>query len=200
MPRSSLRSVLLICALSTARMCRVSTQITGKPSFGESAVKPLRQRPSFQSNPPEVMGWIHQHRKQIFRLAFHLYFPKLTSGPPWSLMFRAAVLRTVIWARHGETRHIKVTVGDKDSVVIGGRVGGDFVPRYFFVVQRSAQKEEGDPHAVSLPNDSAAMRYAERTIAELKKEKDYCDPVGVVIVRNEKDEVILSAPFLPACA
>src|SRR6516164_7856149 len=30
MPRASLRSVLLICAFSTARMCRVSTQITGK--------------------------------------------------------------------------------------------------------------------------------------------------------------------------
>ena len=88
----------------------------------------LRQRPSFQSNPPGVMGWIRQHRKQIFRLAFHLYFPKLTSGPLWSLMFRAAVLRTVIWARHIETCHIKVTVGDKDSVAIGGRVGGDFVP------------------------------------------------------------------------
>src|SRR6476469_2162476 len=29
MPRASLRSVLLICAFSTACMCRVSTQITG---------------------------------------------------------------------------------------------------------------------------------------------------------------------------
>src|SRR5258705_2052524 len=29
MPRASLRSVLLICACNTARMCRVSTQITG---------------------------------------------------------------------------------------------------------------------------------------------------------------------------
>jgi hypothetical protein len=31
-PRASLRSVLLIRAFSTARMCRVSTQITGKPA------------------------------------------------------------------------------------------------------------------------------------------------------------------------
>ena len=31
MPRASLRSVLLICAFNTARMCRVSTQIAGKP-------------------------------------------------------------------------------------------------------------------------------------------------------------------------
>jgi DNA helicase II / ATP-dependent DNA helicase PcrA len=32
MPRASLRSVLLICALSTAFICRVSTQTTGKPA------------------------------------------------------------------------------------------------------------------------------------------------------------------------
>src|SRR5436305_14970396 len=32
MPRASLRSVLLICAFNTACMCRVSTQITGKPA------------------------------------------------------------------------------------------------------------------------------------------------------------------------
>src|SRR5262249_40249036 len=32
MPRASLRSVLLLCAFSTARMWRVSTQITGKPA------------------------------------------------------------------------------------------------------------------------------------------------------------------------
>ena len=32
MPRKSLRSVLLICAFSTACICRVSTQTTGKPA------------------------------------------------------------------------------------------------------------------------------------------------------------------------
>ena len=31
-PRASLRSVLLICACNAARMCRVSTQIAGKPA------------------------------------------------------------------------------------------------------------------------------------------------------------------------
>jgi len=74
------------------------------------------------------------------------------------------------------------------------------VPQYFFVVQRSNQKEEGDPHAVNLPNDAEALRFAERTIAELRKETGYCDPAGFVIVRNAKNEAILSVPFLPACA
>jgi len=53
---------------------------------------------------------------------------------------------------------------------------------------------------VILPNDTAALRYAERTIAELQKEKGYFNSIGFVIVKNEKDEVILSVPFLPACA
>ena len=74
------------------------------------------------------------------------------------------------------------------------------MPQYFFVVQRSDRKEEADPHAVKLPNDAAALRYAERTIAELQKEIGYCDPGGFVIVRNANNEAILSVPFLPACA
>src|SRR5580704_12483054 len=43
--------------------------------FGERAVKPLRQRPSFQANPLEVAGGVPQHRQQNLRLARHLYFP-----------------------------------------------------------------------------------------------------------------------------
>jgi hypothetical protein len=74
------------------------------------------------------------------------------------------------------------------------------VPQYFFVVQRSDQKEEGNPHAVSLPNDAAALRHAERTIAELRRERGHSDPTGFVIVRNAKNEAVLSVPFLPACA
>lgn len=53
------------------------------------------------------------------------------------------------------------------------------MPQYLFAVQRSARKEESDLDAVSLPNDFAAMRYAECTIAELKKEKGCCNQVGL---------------------
>src|ERR1035437_1569222 len=60
MPRASLRSVLLICAFSTAR---------------ESAEKPLRQRPGFQSDPLEVIAGVRQHRQQCYRFARHLRFP-----------------------------------------------------------------------------------------------------------------------------
>ena len=73
------------------------------------------------------------------------------------------------------------------------------MPEYFFVVQRKDQDETRPPAAV-LPNDAAALRHAERTIAELQMEKSNFDPMGFVIVRNEKNEVILSVPFLPACA
>ena len=74
------------------------------------------------------------------------------------------------------------------------------MPQYFFVVQPEDQNEEVDPRTVILPNDAAALRYAERTISELQKEKGYIDSTGFVIVKNEKNEVILSVPFLPACA
>jgi hypothetical protein len=43
--------------------------------FGESAKKPLRQRPGFQSNPFEVVDRIRQHLQQSFGFARHLHFP-----------------------------------------------------------------------------------------------------------------------------
>ncbi|SRR5258708_4405060 len=88
----------------------------------------------------------------------------------------------------------------KIAQLFGGRVGADSVPQYFFFVQQWDRKDENDPHAVILSNDAAALCYAERTIAEMQMKKDYRDPAGLVIVRNEKNEVILWVPFLPACA
>src|SRR5471032_1635257 len=46
-----------------------------KARFSERAVKPLRQRPGFQSNPLEAVGGVLQHRQQSVRLARHLHFP-----------------------------------------------------------------------------------------------------------------------------
>src|SRR5262245_42477361 len=48
--------------------------------FGESAVKPLRQWPGFQSNSLEAVGRILQHRQQCFRLAGNLHFPNDLAG------------------------------------------------------------------------------------------------------------------------
>jgi uncharacterized protein DUF6894 len=79
-------------------------------------------------------------------------------------------------------------------------VGGDFVPQYFFVIQWGDQEENRRPPAVVFPDDAAALRHAELIIAELQREKSFFDPMGFVIVRSENNEVILSVPFLPACA
>src|SRR6516165_5020731 len=75
MPRASLRSVLLICAFSTARMCRVSTQITGKPASAKALYSHCDSWPSFKPNPFEVVGGVRQHRQQGLGFARHLHFP-----------------------------------------------------------------------------------------------------------------------------
>src|SRR5262249_61297072 len=75
MPRASLRSVLLICALSTACMCRVSNTDHRQACFGEGAVKPLRQRPSFQSNSLEAIERVRQNLQESFRLTRNPRFP-----------------------------------------------------------------------------------------------------------------------------
>jgi hypothetical protein len=74
------------------------------------------------------------------------------------------------------------------------------VSQYYFIAKRANQNDDIDPRAVILPDDAAALRFAERMIAELRKEKGYFNSIGYVTVKNEKKEVILSVPFLPACA
>src|SRR5947209_2622370 len=43
--------------------------------FGENAVKPLRQRSSFESNSLEAIDGVRQHLQQGFRLTRHFRFP-----------------------------------------------------------------------------------------------------------------------------
>src|ERR1700757_1459203 len=74
MPRASLRSVLLICAFSTACMCRVSTQITGNSASARALNSHCDNGPCFQSDPLEVVSGIPQNLQKCLRLARHLHF------------------------------------------------------------------------------------------------------------------------------
>ena len=93
-------------------------------------------------------------------------------------IFPAAVLRLVTFGHHCRARHIEVTLGNKNSGVTRRSARSDFVPRYFFVVACADKQEESDPPAMFFLNDVEALRYAERTIAELQKEKSYHDLVS----------------------
>ena len=46
------------------------------------------------------------------------------------------------------------------------------MPQYFSAI-RGIAKEEDDPHGRILPNDAAALSYAEFAIAQLQKERGY---------------------------
>src|SRR5215469_4131703 len=74
MPRASLRSVLLICAFSIACMCRVSTQITGKPASARALNSHCDNGPGFQSDPLETVGGIPQNLQKCLRLAQNVHF------------------------------------------------------------------------------------------------------------------------------
>src|SRR4051794_30973183 len=50
MPRASLRSLLLICADSGAFICRVSTQITGKPASANALYSHCDKGPRLKAN------------------------------------------------------------------------------------------------------------------------------------------------------
>jgi hypothetical protein len=71
--------------------------------------------------------------------------------------------------------------------------------RYFFTIHRLNTIED-DPDGKDLPNETAALSYAEQVIAELKTKSGYKDPGLMMIVQDEGHHTILSLPFLPGCA
>jgi len=74
------------------------------------------------------------------------------------------------------------------------------MPRYFFTIRWPDGGVEDDPHGTILPNDSAALAYAERTIKELQREDGYHDPGLMMMVKTETRQTVLSLPFVPGFA
>jgi hypothetical protein len=73
------------------------------------------------------------------------------------------------------------------------------VQRYSFSM-RWSDHEDDDPNGALLSDNAAALKYADRLIRELKKGGRYNDPNLMVIVRDGMNKVVLSIPFLAACA
>ena len=71
--------------------------------------------------------------------------------------------------------------------------------RYYFTI-RSPAHEDIDPQGNELTDDDAALDYACRMIQWLRASGGYDDPELMLQVRNEKREMVLFVPFLPACA
>jgi hypothetical protein len=72
------------------------------------------------------------------------------------------------------------------------------MPRYYFTI-RSGDHEHEDERCAVLQDAAAALDYACCMVQELSVNK-YNDPGLLVSVRNEKREIVLSVPFLAACA
>ena len=73
------------------------------------------------------------------------------------------------------------------------------MPRYFFTIRRFGH-EEADKHGTPLVDDAAALDHACRIVRQLQARGGYDDPGLVLHVRNEKQQMVLSIPFLAACA
>ena len=71
--------------------------------------------------------------------------------------------------------------------------------RYYFTI-RSSDDEDIDPQGTELTDDDAALDYACRMIQWLRTSGGYDDPGLMLQVRNEKREMVLFVPFLPAYA
>jgi hypothetical protein len=73
------------------------------------------------------------------------------------------------------------------------------MPEYLFAVRRSDQEHQ-DERATALDDIAAALDHACRMVRELRANGGYDDPDLQVTVRNEMRQIVLSIPFLPACA
>ena len=72
------------------------------------------------------------------------------------------------------------------------------MPRYYFTV-RSGGHEQEDERCAVLQDAAAALDYACSMVRELSVKG--CDDAGLLVsVRNEQREMVLSIPFLAACA
>lgn len=72
------------------------------------------------------------------------------------------------------------------------------MPQYYFTV-RQADRVDADVHGEALPDDAAALNVACRMARELQAAGSDSDP-GLVIVKNEKHDTVLSIPFLAGFA
>ena len=72
------------------------------------------------------------------------------------------------------------------------------MPRYYFKV-RSSDLEHKEECCAVLQDAAAALDYACRMVRELSVSG--CNDPGLLVnVRNEMREMVLSVPFLAACA
>jgi hypothetical protein len=74
------------------------------------------------------------------------------------------------------------------------------MPCYYFAIRWPDGRSQNVPNGACLPNEAPALTCAERTIESLRKKNNYNDPGLMMLVRNEKQQTVLSLPFLPACA
>ncbi len=73
------------------------------------------------------------------------------------------------------------------------------MPQFLFTVQRQDQVEN-DPACTYLPDEAAALSYAEHTIRELRKQTGYKDDLALImIVKDQAGQTVLSLPFFPGC-
>jgi hypothetical protein len=73
------------------------------------------------------------------------------------------------------------------------------MPRYYFTV-RSSDLNHDEERCAVLHDVAAALDHACKMIRELSARGGYNDPGLLVTVRNEIREIVLSVPFLAACA
>jgi hypothetical protein len=70
--------------------------------------------------------------------------------------------------------------------------------RYFFTIHGQDGVAD-DPEGTYLPDEAAALSYAEYTIRELRKKSGHNDLALMMFVKDQAGQTVLSLPFFPGC-
>ena len=72
------------------------------------------------------------------------------------------------------------------------------MPRYFFMIH-GQDRVTDDSEGTYLPDESAALSYADYTIRGLRKKSGYDDLALMMFVKDQAGQTVLSLPFFPGC-
>ncbi len=69
--------------------------------------------------------------------------------------------------------------------------------RYFWI--HGQDRVTDDREGTYLPDEAAALSYAEYTIRELRKKSGYNDLALMMFVKDQAGQAVLSFPLFPGC-
>jgi hypothetical protein len=121
-----------------------------------------------------------------------------TYVPRWGIWLAAHLVESKAWAMYRERlKRFASLIGDREPMVLQRQLPGMGRAMRYII---SIADDDRRPLEKLCQKLTAADIACDRIVESLRKENGYNDPGLMMFVRNERQQIVLSIPFLPACA